>query len=40
VRLTQADERSYTSYAETERHKGFETVDVDFEAPPAEATED
>jgi uncharacterized BrkB/YihY/UPF0761 family membrane protein len=33
VRLTAADERTYTSYAETERHKGFETVDVDFEQP-------
>jgi len=32
VRLTQADERSYTYYAETERHKGFQTVDVDFDA--------
>ena len=38
VRLTQADERSYVSYAETERHKGFETVDVDFgPAPEADA---
>jgi YihY family inner membrane protein len=34
VSLTHADERSYTSYAETERHKGFETVDVDFVPPP------
>lgn len=34
VRLTPADERTYTSYAETERHKGFETVDVDFGPPP------
>jgi membrane protein len=33
VRLTSADERSYTAYAESERHKGFETVDVDFERP-------
>ncbi len=40
VHLTQADERSYISYAESERHKGFETVDVDFGAPPAEAAED
>lgn len=38
VRLTSADERSYTSYAEAERHKGFETVDVDFEAPPQTGT--
>jgi membrane protein len=40
VHLTPADERTYASYAETERHKGFETVDVDFEAPPTEATEE
>lgn len=33
VRLTSADERAYTAYAESERHKGFETVDVDFEPP-------
>jgi YihY family inner membrane protein len=33
VRLTSADERSYTAYAESERHKGFETVDVGFETP-------
>jgi YihY family inner membrane protein len=31
VRLTGADEAAYTSYAETERHKGFETVDVSFD---------
>jgi membrane protein len=43
VRLTQADERSYISYAETERHKGFQTVDVDFGASTgaeAEAAKD
>ncbi len=34
VHLTTADERTYASYAVTERHKGFETVDVEFEAPP------
>jgi YihY family inner membrane protein len=34
VHLTPADERTYTSYAESERHKGFETVDVDFAPPP------
>ena len=38
VRLTSADERAYTAYAESERHKGFETVDVDFE-PPEEDNE-
>jgi membrane protein len=31
VQLTSADERAYTAYAESERHKGFETVDVDFD---------
>jgi YihY family inner membrane protein len=35
VSLTHADERSYTFYAESERHKGFENVDVDFAGPPA-----
>jgi YihY family inner membrane protein len=30
VDLTQADERAYASYARSERHKGFETVDVEF----------
>jgi membrane protein len=34
VRLTAGDRRAYTSYAETERHKGFENVDVDFDEPP------
>ena len=32
VQLTSADERAYTAYAESERHKGFEIVDVDFES--------
>lgn len=31
VQLTSADERAYTGYAESERHKGFETVEVDFD---------
>ncbi len=31
VELTQADERAYRSYARSERHKGFETVDVRFD---------
>jgi YihY family inner membrane protein len=31
VELTAGDRRAYTSYAETERHKGFENVDVDFD---------
>ena len=36
VQLTTADERAYTAYAESERHKGFEVIDVDFE-PTADA---
>jgi membrane protein len=36
VRLTSADERAYTAYAESERHKGFEIVDVGFEPPEEE----
>jgi len=31
VQLTSADERAYSAYAESERHKGFESVDVGFE---------
>lgn len=34
VSLTRADERAYTAYAESERHKGFETVDVGFSGQP------
>ena len=34
VELTAADRRAYASYAETERHKGFQNVDVDFDQPP------
>jgi YihY family inner membrane protein len=30
VQLTRGDREAYESYANTERHKGFETVDVDF----------
>jgi membrane protein len=33
VDLTPADRRAYTSYAEAERHKGFQNVDVDFDRP-------
>jgi YihY family inner membrane protein len=36
VQLTSADERAYTAYAESERHKGFESVDVGFDPPDAE----
>jgi membrane protein len=31
VRLTSADERAYTGYADSEQHKGFEVIDVGFE---------
>jgi YihY family inner membrane protein len=31
--LTPADERAYTSYAKTERHKTFENIDVSFGEP-------
>lgn len=33
VRLTEADRRSYTRYAQAQRHKGFQYVEVDFEGP-------
>jgi membrane protein len=36
VRLTSADKRAYTSYAGSERHKGFEQVDVSFDDPPGD----
>ncbi|MDN3358527.1 YihY/virulence factor BrkB family protein [Actinomadura sp. DC4] len=31
--ITAGDRRAYSSYAKTERHKGFENVDVDFDEP-------
>lgn len=34
VDLTEADRRAYSAYPQNERHKGFETVDVDFDGPP------
>jgi membrane protein len=34
VHLTHGDRKAYASYAQTERHKGFETVDVDFDQEP------
>jgi membrane protein len=40
VMLTQADERAYTSYAGSERHKGFEEVTVTFHDPPNEQSPD
>jgi hypothetical protein len=30
VQLTAADERVYREYAQAQRHKGFEQIDVDF----------
>jgi hypothetical protein len=37
VELTAGDRRAYASYAATERHKGFENVDVDFDPPADDA---
>jgi len=34
VRLTAADKRAYAGYAESERHKGFEVIDVNFDQQP------
>ena len=34
VDLTPCDQRAYTSYAQTEGHKTFETIDVSFGEPP------
>jgi uncharacterized BrkB/YihY/UPF0761 family membrane protein len=36
VWLTQGDRKAYASYAQTEQHKGFETVEVDFDQEPPE----
>ena len=36
-RFSRADEQAYRSYAQTERHKSSEHVDVTFDHPPAEA---
>jgi len=36
VSLTPADERAYAGYAESERHKGFQVVDVGFDRPDEE----
>ena len=36
VQLTSGDRKAYASYAQTERHKGFETVEVGFDQPPPE----
>jgi len=34
VRLTEADERVYREYAQAQRHKGFERIQVTFEKHP------
>jgi membrane protein len=31
VELTSADRRAYTGYVKSERHKGFESIDVGFD---------
>ena len=38
VELTSADERAYTAYAESERHKGFENIDVGLSGPKKRPT--
>jgi len=40
VQLTAADERTYSSYAESERHKGFQVVDVGFGTAEDKAAKD
>lgn len=35
VELTRADRRVYREYAEAQRHKGFERIEVTFDDPPA-----
>jgi YihY family inner membrane protein len=37
VRLTDGDRRAYASYPMTEKHKGFETVEVEFHEPDGPA---
>jgi YihY family inner membrane protein len=39
VDLTQADERSYTSYATSQQYKESETIDVEFEGRPRDGHE-
>jgi membrane protein len=39
VELTPADERAYKGYAESERHKGFQVVEVEFEPKPPDDAE-
>jgi YihY family inner membrane protein len=37
VQLTEGDRRAYSSYPRTEKHKGFETVEVEFHEPGGSA---
>ncbi len=40
MRLTDADRRAYRGYAAAQRHKGFETVSVDFDDDEREHDKD
>lgn len=40
VQLTSADERAYTGYADSERHKGFQVVDVGFDPESPKSPDD
>ncbi|WP_151084086.1 YihY/virulence factor BrkB family protein [Nocardioides cynanchi] len=40
VELTDADRRVYREYAQAQRHKGFERVQVTFDDPPQQTSED
>lgn len=40
VDLTAADRRAYAAYAQAERFKGFQRIEVDFEAEPGDDAED
>lgn len=37
VSLTKADQRAYSAYAKSQRHKGFQSVEVTFDQPKPEA---
>ena len=39
MQLTRGDRKAYASYAQTEQHKGFETVDVDFDQSAPDGSE-
>lgn len=40
VSLTKADQRAYSGYAKSQRHKGFQSVEVTFDEPPPKAPPD